>query len=119
MDDEEVVEEAKYILSEAQLNNLQQATDNANKRRLIISELMLQGKSTMEIADVLREQYGIIVSHATVSIDMKRLREDYRIRIADNVDAEMALDLARIDRMIQEMYPMWSDRHKQEIYVCN
>lgn len=58
-----------------------------NRRRQIVSKLRHEGVKTQnEIAERLREDYGIEVTQATVSGDLKALDRLWRASAIDNID---------------------------------
>lgn len=83
--------------------------EQLEERRLRISEIMLKGiTGRAAISRRLREDYGIEVSEQTVSKDLLVLKEEFRLRMVDNIEAHMSLDLARIETAIGALYNDWA-----------
>lgn len=68
--------------------------------------MMLRGiRQNGEIVRRLKDEYSIVVSGATVSQDIKILREkSIEFRMVENVEDEMNRDLLRIERAINSIF---------------
>jgi hypothetical protein len=75
-----------------------QKQEIANRRRLIVINYMRMGiRNHAEILKKLREDHGIIVSQPTISHDLKMLDAEYKMRVANRIDEERAIDFDRIE----------------------
>lgn len=76
------------------------------KRRLKVAELALKGCRQLEIA----ERLG--VTQATVSLDLKHLRDEWRQGARDDIAAEVARQLEKLSLLEREAWDAW-ERSKQ------
>jgi DNA-binding CsgD family transcriptional regulator len=80
------------------------------KRRQQVAELALRGRRQSEIA----EQLG--VTQATVSVDLKRLRDEWRATARQDVAALIARQLDKLSLVEREAWEAW-ERSKQPAHT--
>src|SRR5437660_1415747 len=82
-------------------------TPSIRKRRTLVAGLRLAGiRRREEIRELLATgDPPIVVSLRTIAYDLTAVERIWREELAETVQAEKALDLARIERMIQALWP--------------
>lgn len=79
-----------------------------NRRRQIVSRLRHEGVRTQaEIADRLREDYGIEVTQKTISNDLKALDQLWRAAAIDNIDKWKRETLKQYRYLYQQSLAAW------------
>ena len=73
------------------------------KRRAIVSELYLAGKTQYQISLVVH------VTPQQVSSDLKRIREQWRANSLHNYDEKVDLELANADQVEHEAWKAWGE----------
>ena len=79
------------------------SSDAVLKRRAIVSEMYLAGKTQYQISCVVH------VTPQQVSQDLRRIREQWRNTTLLNVDEKVGLELARVDQVEHEAWKAWDD----------
>jgi hypothetical protein len=77
-----------------------------NKRREQVADLYLQGKTQMEISEV------VGVGQPTVSSDLKRIQAQWRESSVRDFDLARELELRKIDRIEREAWAAWERSKK-------
>lgn len=72
-----------------------------------VSELILQGYSHQDIADLLYSETGIKLSRRTITADVSIIRKDWLQERRDNYDELIDKELARCDSTEREMWRAW------------
>lgn len=109
---------ANTAIEPSNKRSVEDISEQATKRRLIISQYLLEGTRThVKIADRLKEEHGIVVSPKTISFDVAKLHDDYKLRIAGNIDTERAIDLERIETAIGAVWETILDGKNDKILM--
>jgi hypothetical protein len=72
-----------------------------------IGELILQGYSHQEVADMLTQETGVSIARRTVTADVAVIRKDWLESRRDNYDALINQELDRIDSTEKELWKAW------------
>jgi hypothetical protein len=81
--------------------------DQIIRDRTRVAELVLQGYSHQDIADILRKETGITLSRRTISADIAIIRKDWIKERRDNYDLLVTQELARCDSTEKELWRAW------------
>lgn len=81
--------------------------DQIRRDRRRVAELMLQSLTQAQIADILREETGIVLSRKTISNDIQIIRKDWLENRRDSYEALVNEELARLDSTEGEVWRAW------------
>ena len=72
-----------------------------NKRRELVADLYLQGKTQMEISEV------VGVKQPTVSADLRKIQKQWRESAVRDFDLAREVEIQKIDRIEREAWAAW------------